>query len=149
MLIKHFYAIHMCCCQNSGNIDHAVLLANQVRYVLRHYCSNITRTGFVDSFGSIAAILPERVIAAILPEANLHAKSSIARICCSNIAAIYCQKSCILVRGFKITSHLATKLKMNKRRKELFYSKVVPVSWILHLHDVKRKLWITWKMKEI
>ena len=77
-------------------------------YVFWQYCSNITRTGFVDSFGSIAAILPERVIVAILPETNLHAKSSIAAILrqycqtvqqyCCNIAAIYCQKPCILVR---------------------------------------------------
>ena len=34
----------------------------------------------MDSSGSTAAILPERVIAAILPETNLHAKSSIAAI---------------------------------------------------------------------
>ena len=60
-------------------------------------------------FCSIAAMLPERVIAAILPETNLHAKSSIAAILrqycqnmlqryCGNIAAIYCQKPYILVR---------------------------------------------------
>ena len=90
----------------------AILLANQVRYVLWQYCSNITRTGFVDSFGSIPAIMPERVIAAILPETNLHAKSSIAAILrqycqtmlqqhCVTIAAIYCQKPCILVRVCK------------------------------------------------
>ena len=34
----------------------------------------------MDSFGSIVAILPERVIAAILPETNLHVKFSIAAI---------------------------------------------------------------------
>ena len=80
----------------------AILTINNVFW---QYCGNITKTGFVDSFGSIAAILPERVIAAILPETNLHVKSvlqqycgSIARLCCSDIAAIDCQKPCILVR---------------------------------------------------
>ena len=38
----------------------------------------------MDSFGSIAAILPERVIAAILPETNLHGEIQY----CSNIAAV-------------------------------------------------------------
>ena len=53
----------------------------------------------------VLAVLPERVIAAILPETNLHVKSvlqqycgSIARLCCSDIAAIGSQKPCILVR---------------------------------------------------
>ena len=92
----------------------AILLANQVRYGLWQYCSNITRTGSVDSFGSIAAIMPEKVtvIAAILPETNLHAKSSITTILrqycqnmlqqhCGTVAAIYFQKLCILVRVCK------------------------------------------------
>ena len=52
----------------------------------------------MDSFGSIAAILPERVIATILPETNLHVKSSIAAILPDYVAAIGCQKPCILVR---------------------------------------------------
>ena len=59
--------------------------------VFWQYCSNITKTGFVDNFGSIAAILPERVIAAILPETNLHVKSSIAAILPDYVAAILLQ----------------------------------------------------------
>ena len=58
-----------------------ILINNNVFW---QYCSNITKTGFVDT--------------AILPETNLHVKSSIARLCCSNIAAIGCQKPYILVR---------------------------------------------------
>ena len=52
----------------------------------------------MDSFGSIAAILSEKVIAAILPETNLHVKSSIAAVLPDYVAAIGCQKPCILVR---------------------------------------------------
>ena len=47
----------------------------------------------MDSFGSFAAILPESVIAAILPETNLHAKSIIAAILwqyCQNMLQQYC-----------------------------------------------------------
>ena len=47
----------------------------------------------MDSFGSIAAILPERAIAAILPETNLHVKSSIAAILrqyCQTMLQQYC-----------------------------------------------------------
>ena len=45
----------------------------------------------MDSFGSIAAVLLERVIAAILPETNLHMKSSIAAVLPDNVAAILLQ----------------------------------------------------------
>ena len=72
----------------------------------------------MDRFGR----LPERVIAAILPETNLHVKSSIAAIlpdCCSNIAAISCQKPCILVRenhfAYYIIKSLAVELKKKKK----------------------------------
>ena len=76
----------------------AILIINNVFW---QYCSNITKTGFVDSFGSIAAILPERVITEILPETNLNVKSvlqqycetMLQRYCCNR-----CQKPCILVR---------------------------------------------------
>ena len=73
--------------------------------VFWQYCGNIAKTGFVDSFGSIAAILPERVIAAILPDTNLHVKSSIAAILwqyCQTMLQQYCcnrlPEACILVR---------------------------------------------------
>ena len=42
----------------------------------------------MDSFGSIAAILPERDIVAILPKTNLHVKSSIAAVLPDYVAAI-------------------------------------------------------------
>ena len=48
----------------------------------------------MDSFGSTAAILPERVIAAILPETNLHVKSSIVAILrqyCQTMLQQYCR----------------------------------------------------------
>ena len=45
-------------------------------------------------FCSIAAMLPGRVIAAILPETNLHAKSSIAAVLPEYVAAILRQYCC-------------------------------------------------------
>ena len=85
------------CCQNSGSSA-------------RNLCSS----SYLDGFGSIAAILPERIIPAILRETCLHTKSGIAAILpqyCqnalqSNIAAIYCQKPCILVREPLFTQHI-------------------------------------------
>ena len=68
----------------------AILITNNVFW---QYCGNITKTGFVDSFGCIATILPERVIAAILSETNLHVKSSIAAILwqyCQTMLQQYC-----------------------------------------------------------
>ena len=59
MLIKHIYAIHIYVLLPELWQYWSMLLENQVRYVFRQYCGNITRTGFVDSFGSIAAIMPE------------------------------------------------------------------------------------------
>ena len=65
----------------------SILIENWVRYVFWQYCSNITKTGFVVSFGSISTTLPVRVIAAILPESNLHAKSSIVAVLPDYVAA--------------------------------------------------------------
>ena len=41
---------------------------------------NVSSSSYLDGFHSIAAILPERIIPAILQETNLHTKSSIAAI---------------------------------------------------------------------
>ena len=62
-----------------------------IKNIFWQYCSNITKTGFVDSFSSIAAILPERVTAAILAETNLHVKSSTAAVLPDYVAAILLQ----------------------------------------------------------
>ena len=63
-----------------------------INNVFWQYCGNITKTGFVDSFGSIAAILPERVIAAILPETNLHVKSVLQQYCQTMLQRYCCSR---------------------------------------------------------
>ena len=57
---------------------------------------NVCSSSYLDGFGNIVAILPERIIPAILQETNLHTKSNIAAILPECIAVIllqYCHKT--------------------------------------------------------